>query len=69
MAFRLWDLNAWRTLVTRMSQMGQNRKCLRRRGMPVLPPTTDIGTPTALDPLELSENALRSERAKLIEAE
>jgi hypothetical protein len=30
-----------------MSELGQNRKCLGRRGMSVLPPTADIGTPTA----------------------
>src|SRR3954454_8315487 len=30
-----------------MSHVGQNRKCLRRRGISVLPPTADIGTPTA----------------------
>ena len=30
-----------------MSVVGQNRKCLRRRGISVLPPTADIGTPTA----------------------
>jgi hypothetical protein len=33
--------------VTPMSESGQNRKCLRRRGMSALPPTADIGTPTA----------------------
>jgi hypothetical protein len=32
-----------------MSVQGQNRKCLRRRGTSVLPPTADMRTPTAQD--------------------